>query len=230
MHQRTIIILSLITLHTMAQADLVITGYYDGEFTSDSTSRGMEFYATRDLTLGNYEIQTEWNGESDGVAEWYTTVTTWGTDGGLDSTDTLVAGSFLYLFDSLDAKNLFANEVGDPEYWTTHNNLKGNGNDAFRIVRENDSIVVDQLGDPSDTTLWEHEHDYLYRKDLTGPNSGTFDAGNWAISSGDAMSGANTVLRNFPAGTYIYNSIPESAGALLFLAFLLFMLKSKRAK
>ena len=216
-----IAIYSLI-LASSTSAQMVIAGYYDGRFPSDSTSRAIEFYVTESFVYNDYMLQVESNGASDTASEnWSNAVSSISNGNGIRHFETVNPG-FWFIFSDLTARNLFETQYSLTEVstgagvytngwqWSQHGGIAGTGNDAFRITRDSDSSVIDQMGDPTDTSDWLHTDDYMYRNNNVAANAGVFDASNWTVSSGafpTGASGSDALLNSaYPAGTY---AVPE---------------------
>ena len=62
-------VVSSLLLVSSASAQMLIAGYYDGRFPSDSTSRAIEFYVTESFVYNDYMLQQESNGAADAASE-----------------------------------------------------------------------------------------------------------------------------------------------------------------
>ena len=180
-------------LSGQASADFMITGYLDGE--AGGTARVMELYALNDIAdLNDFTIQRSANGGA-----WQNAVVNWD-----DFSGPVTTGSFFYVVSSAQDKTDLEVELGagsmDPS--ELNGGLSGNGNDAFRVVRDSDQAIIDTLGDPAQVTdpadfsaPWAHADGWLYRNDGTGPDGDTFALANWDVQAdGDDAA--------FPTGTF----------------------------
>lgn len=237
-------VVSTLLLVSSASAQMLIAGYYDGRFPSDSTSRAIEFHVSEGFVYNDYMLQIESNGAADTASEsWSNAVSTISSGNGIRNFQTVNPG-FWFIFSDSTARSLFETQYSLTEVstgagvytngwqWSQHGGISGTGNDAFRITRDSDSAVIDQMGDPT-TSDWHHTDDYIYRDNNIAANSGTFDVSNWTVSSGifpSGASGSDALLNSaYPAGTFV---VPEPStyallSSILVLTFV--MLKRRQA-
>ena len=239
-----LIALSSLLLASSASAQMLIAGYYDGRFPSDSTSRAIELHVSESFVYNDYMLQIESNGAADTASEsWSNAVSTINSGNGIRHSQTVNPG-FWFIFSDSTARNLFETQYSLTEVstgagvytngwqWSQHGGIAGTGNDAFRITRDSDSAVIDQMGDPT-TSDWIHTDDYIYRNNNVAANGGTFDVNNWTVTAGvfpSGASGSDAFLNSeYPAGTFV---VPEPSTYALFsgiLGLTFVMLKRRQA-
>ena len=223
-----LIAISSLLLASSVSAQMLIAGYYDGKFPSDSTSRAIELHVSESFVYNDYMLQIESNGAADTASEaWSNAVSNISNGNGIRNFQTVNPG-FWFIFSDSTARSLFETQYSLTEVstgagvytngwqWSQHGGISGTGDDAFRITRDSDSAVIDQMGDPT-TDDWHHTDDYIYRNNNIAANAGSFDVSNWTVSAGafpSGASGSDALLNSeYPAGTFI---VPEpSTYALL---------------
>ena len=214
-----LIAISSLLLASSVSAQMLIAGYYDGKFPSDSTSRAIELHVSESFVYNDYMLQIESNGAADTASEaWSNAVSNISNGNGIRNFQTVNPG-FWFIFSDSTARSLFETQYSLTEVstgagvytngwqWSQHSGITGTGNDAFRITRDSDSAVIDQLGDPTNTGPWNHQDDYIYRNNNIGANAGSFDVSNWTVSAGafpSGASGSDAFLNSeYPAGTFV---------------------------
>jgi hypothetical protein len=180
-----------------AQADLIITGVFDGPRTG-GTPKGVELYAVNDIAdLSAYGIGSANNGG--------------GTDGvEFVLSGSATAGQFLYVASEAPEFEAFFGFA--PTFTDGAANI--NGDDAIELFYApgltvgGAGAVIDLLGqiDVDGTgTGWDHLDGWAYRVDGTGPDGSTFEIANWTFSGVNGLEGGQTnatVTVPFPIGTY----------------------------
>lgn len=205
-----------------AQAQLIITGVYDGSF---SDPKGIEVYAasTGDYTGWEVEIQSNAN-------------TNWSS--GYTFGGSLTAGDFVYLTSTASTLTDWgwgiggANEKGEI---ISDSSFNQNGDDTFRII-DNTSTVIDMYGvDGTDGTGedWEYTDSFVYRNNGVTAST-TFDAGDWNIGDVNFLRSVDGGQEAFLTNTFgTYSSVVPEPSSYALLAGLLGLsfvaLKRRRA-
>ncbi|MEM9258656.1 MAG: hypothetical protein AAGA62_03355 [Bacteroidota bacterium] len=186
---RILLTLLIISLASFVSAqEIIITGLMDG--TAGGTPRAIEMYVSGTLTLDGLRLERSANSNNFPDAQ-------------LDLTGTYT-DAFIYVVNNQTA---FADAFGSTGNFgnvsVDQGLLSVNGNDAFRILRVADAVVIDQTGgEEADNDAVLYRDGYLYRNSSTGPDGG-WVAANWT-SELDVLDGlslaemGNTV----PFGTY----------------------------
>lgn len=208
--------LFVVSLSVHANADLLLTGVYDGPLTG-GLPKGVELFVTMDIPdLSVYGIGSANNGGgSDG--EEFTFPATGAS-----------AGDFIYVAsEATEFQNFFGFAPGH-----TSSAANINGDDAIELFKN--GSVVDIFGDiNTDGTgqSWDYVDGWAYRNNTTGPDGTTFLSGNWTYSGPDALAGETTnasAATPFPLGTYVAIPEPSSFAFLALIAIVLGGLRTKR--
>ncbi len=171
--------------------DLIITGVVDGPL-SGGCPKAVELYALADIAdLSEYGLGFANNG------------------GGTDnqeftfSTDSAVAGSFLYVAYEVTQFDAFFGF--DPDYTNTKANI--NGDDAIELFHN--GVVVDVFGDintDGSGQPWEYTDGWAYRVSGTATDGDTFQLAHWIFSGINALDdeeGNATAATPFPLASYV---------------------------
>ena len=177
-----------------ASAEVIITGIVDGTLPG-GTPKAIELYISGTENLSEYQLERAANSNNF-------------PDATLALTGTFT-DQFVYLVGStsLGADSEFVEVFGSAGDFSNIINggstVSGNGNDAFRIVRISDDLVIDQIGAEADSSNI-YQDSYMYRIDETGPDGG-FVSSNWNNFEQnnvlDNLSAAN-IGAIVPFGTY----------------------------
>jgi hypothetical protein len=186
-----------------AQADLIITGTYDGPL-SGGTPKGVELYVLNDIAdLSIFGVGSANNGG--------------GSDGQeFTLSGSASAGDFIYV---ASEDTGFTNFFGFAPTFTT-GAMSINGNDAIELFQS--GSVIDVFGDiDTDGTgePWDHLDGWAYRVSETTPDGSTFALSNWTFSGINAFDGETTNATSatpMPIGTFTPAAVPEPATAVLF--------------
>jgi len=191
----------LLTLPFVANAQLILTGVFDGPLTG-GTPKGVELYVLEDIAdLSAFGLGSANNGGgSDG--EEYTF-----------PAEAATAGSYLWVTGNEDEFLAF---FGFP---ATHivdgYAMSINGDDAIELFHN--GIVEDVFGDINvDGTgePWEHLDGWAYRVNDTGPDGDMFDIAGWTFSGINGLEGGTdnaTADVPMPLGTYINDTVSTNA-------------------
>jgi len=200
---------------SVASADLIITGVFDGNLTG-GLPKGVELYATTDITdITSYGFGSANNGG--------------GTDGaefkfGDVTSGSIAAGTFIYITSDIDAFSSFFG-VSENVYESGSANI--NGDDALEVFFSSDSFgsytVQSLYGDvdvDGNDANWDYTDSWVYLKSNTVSGS-TFDVASWSFGEFDDGSISTNALNSnpMPIGTYTFSAaaIPEpSTYALIF--------------
>lgn len=179
-----------------ANADLVITGVFDGPL-SGGTPKGVELYATSDIAdLSIYGITSANNGDpSPGSPEFALS-------------GSAVEGEYIYIASESSQFQSFFGFVPD----FTDPAVSINGDDAIELYK-NGAVhdVFGVVGTDGSGEAWEYADGWAYRSDNTGPDGTSFVIGNWSFSGVDALDGETTnggASTPFPVGSY--SSVPPA--------------------
>lgn len=184
---------------------LLISGVMDGTL-SGGTPKTVELFATEDIPdLGVFGLGAANNG------------------GGTDGVEFMLTGSaakgdFIYI--STESANFNAWFGFNPDLVDDSNtsSVAINGDDAVELfydttkVFSGNEIVVDTFGDiaiDGSGKDWEYLDGWVYRKDFTGPDSTSFNIGNWNFSGPNALDNESSnasASSPFPAGTFQYST------------------------
>ena len=183
---------------TTANGTALITGYIDSTC-SGADGRTVEIYVD-----GTVDFSTGWSLERQANGGGFTSsidITGFGS----------ITDDFVYVTN--DAATLDA-EFSINTNVIENGTISSNGDDAFQLVDDEDSII-DRLGEDGvdgTGTAWEHENTYLYRNDGSTPNNGSFDVSNWTVGALDLLSsegscnGANPFSDTVPFGSFSINA------------------------
>ena len=188
-----LLIAALAILPMAANAQLIITGLFDGPL-DGGLPKGVELVALSDIPdLSLYGFGSANNGG--------------GTDGEEYTfpADALMQGDVIYFSNDtvmFTAFFGFAPTYDDPGYASSIN-----GDDACEIFFN--GLVIDVFGDiymDGTGTPWDHLDGWAYRQDMTGPDGTVFDINNWFFSGANAWDGEltnDTAAVPMPIGTYM---------------------------
>ena len=183
---------------TTANGTALITGYIDSTC-SGADGRTVEIYVD-----GTVDFSTGWSLERQANGGGFTSsidITGFGS----------ITDDFVYVTN--DAATLDA-EFSINTNVIENGTISSNGDDAFQLVDDEDSII-DRLGEDGvdgTGTAWEHENTYLYRNDGSTPNNGSFDVSNWTVGALDLLSsegscnGGNPFSDTVPFGSFSVNA------------------------
>lgn len=198
---------ALCALGGAAQAQLVLTGIFDGPLTG-GLPKGVEFYATQNIPdLSLYQVVTYANGSG--------TATTPFTFSG-----SATAGEFLYFAytTGTTGTDAFAAFFGfAPDF--SGNAVNVNGDDVVAIRLASDSSIIDvtgPIGTDGTGEPWEYLDGWAYRNDGAAASS-TYNAADWTFSGIDQLEGGATnaaTTAPFPIGAYS-PVVPEPGSAML---------------
>jgi PEP-CTERM motif len=220
-HLLSTLSLALVFAAAQANANLVITGVFDGPL-DGGEPKVVELFALTDVPdLSLYNASSANNG------------------GGSDGPESTLSGSasagdFIYIVDDNSDSALgveFAEYFGFTPALLFDSNLGANGGAA--AINGDDAVelffdptgafagaqtVIDTFGEITHAGpgAWNYLDGWAYRNDFTGPDGSTFVIGNWTFSGVDAADGTTTNAGSnnpFPIGTY--QPIPEPATCLL---------------
>lgn len=194
--KKLLMILAIMAVASAANAQLVITGVFDGPLTG-GLPKFVELYACDDIAdLSIYGLGCANNGG--------------GTDGVefIFPADSVAGGTFIYCTDG-DGTS-FATYMGFASDYDAGQAAGTNGDDAIELflVDGADPVVVDVHGDinADGTGLpWDYLDGWSKRVTATGPDGSTFVIGNWIFSGPNATDGCttNTSCNSvFPVGGY----------------------------
>ena len=183
---------------TAANGTALITGYMDSTC-SGADGRTVEIYVD-----GTVDFSTGWSLERQANGGGFTSsidITGFGS----------ITDDFVYVTN--DAATLDA-EFSINTNVIENGTISSNGDDAFQLVDDEDSII-DRLGEDGvdgTGTAWEHENTYLYRNDGSTPNNGSFDVSNWTVGALDLLNsegscnGGNPFSDTVPFGSFSINA------------------------
>lgn len=197
--KKLLLLLAVMSLATVANAQLLITGIFDGPLTG-GLPKLVELYACDDIDdLSVYGIGSASNGG--------------GTDG-VEYTfpaDFIPAGTSIYV--SSEAGTSFQTYFGVAFSYNAGAAVSINGDDAIELFYTpvgGSPVVVDTFGDityPAGTgpsLLWNHLDGWAKRNTMTGPDGGLFILSSWTFSGMNATDGCTTnagCASVFPLGT-----------------------------
>jgi hypothetical protein len=197
--KKLLMILAIMALATAANAQLVITGVFDGPLPG-GVPKFVELYACSDIAdLSAYGLGCANNGG--------------GTDG-VEYTfpaDAVSAGTFIYCESiSSTTPTAFFDYFGFNATYDVGFAAGTNGDDAIELfdVSGAEPVVVDVMGDinvDGTGTDWDYLDGWAKRLTATGPDGSTFVIENWLFSGADATDGCltnDTCASVFPLGNY----------------------------
>ncbi|BFM12648.1 extracellular exonuclease ExeM [Simiduia litorea] len=171
----------LAALSLQTQADLVITGVFDGPLPG-GLPKGFELYT--DAYIADLSIYGAGSANNGG-----------GSDGQEMTFPAIEvgAGNYLYVtsYSSSYGSDGFTDYFGfTPTYLFNDSTANINGDDAIEIFK--DGLVIDQFGDinvDGTGTVWDHQDGWAYRNNGSAANHGAFDVNQWHFSGADAWDG-----------------------------------------
>ena len=182
----------LFTLPTGAQAQLVLTGGFDGPLTG-GLPKGIELCVLTNIAdLSNYGVGSANNGG--------------GTDGEEFTFPAVAATAGTFIYIASDSTSFF-NFFGFSADYTSGSMLI-NGDDAIEVFCGGN--VIDTFGDinvDGTGTGWDSLDGWFYRVGGTAPDGATFDINNWTFSGINNLEGGTTnatCTSPFPLGTYVH--------------------------
>ena len=188
--KKLIMILAIMAVASFANAQLILTGVYDGPLTG-GTPKGVELFACVDIPdLSVYGLGSANNGlGSDGEEFTF-------------PADAVTGGTFIYVAsEDVGFQNWFGFA---PDYTTLAMSI--NGDDAIELFVLGNvfdiygDINVDGNGEP-----WEYEDGWAKRNTQTGPDGSTFVLGNWTYSGPGALDNEtdnDSAVNGFPLYGY----------------------------
>ena len=187
--KKLLLILAIMALASVANAQLIITGVYDCPLPG-GLPKGVQLYACVDIPdLSVYGIGSASNGG--------------GTDGEEFTfpADPMTGGTFIYV--ATEAVE-FQNWFGFAPNYTT-NSMLINGDDAVELFLL--GAVFDTFGEITHTGpgAWDYLDGWAKRNTFTGPDGATFNVANWTFSGPNALDGEltnDTAATPFPLGNY----------------------------
>lgn len=192
-----------LALPTLASAQLVITGVFDGPL-DGGLPKGVELVALEDIAdLSQFGLGSANNGGgTDGEEFTFPAVS-------------VTAGTFLYLASEEAGFTSFFGFA--PDYVDSYA-AGTNGDDAFELFHNGQ--VVDVLGDINTDgtgTAWDYMDGWIYRVNNT-PDSPIFDETQWFTSGTNAWDGEldnATAAVPFPVASYTYDPSVATEGSSL---------------
>ena len=168
---------------------VVITSYVDAPCTG-AKPRTVEIYVNGTVDFTGWNLQRQSNGGG------YTSNIDISSFGSL--TDT-----FAYITNDSTGLNT---EFGINTNVIQNSGISSNGDDGFQLADGSDT-VIDRFGvDGEDASGkdWEHVDTYVYRKDGSTPNGGSFNVSNWIFGSQNLLDGTcGTTLGSLvPLGSF----------------------------
>lgn len=181
--KKLIMILAIMAIAASANAQLVITGVFDGPLTG-GLPKFVELYACDDIAdMSVYGLGCANNGGgSDGVEFTF-------------PADAIAGGTFIYC--EQGGTTSFADYFGFAADYDVGYAAGTNGDDAIELfdVSGVDPVVIDVHGDiDADGTGsdWDYLDGWAKRYTSTGPDGSTFIIGNWMHSGPNATDGCTT--------------------------------------
>ena len=170
-------------LSFVANADLLLTGIFDGDL-SGGLPKGVEIFVTDDVAdLSIYGLGAANNGG--------------GTDGEEFTFDSVSvsAGTYIYIITSLDGFNTWfgADVPADALVIDGVGAASINGDDAIELFR--DGSVIDVYGVPEvngDNEVWDYTDSWAYRISDTSANGGVFESADWTFAGRSAWDGESS--------------------------------------
>ena len=200
--KKLILILAIMALAASANAQLIITGVYDGPL-PQRTPRGCELFACDDITdLSIYGLgSANAGGGSDGEEFTFDAVA-------------VAGGTFLYVsFESSRFQTWFGFA---PDYTTAAMDLDGSA--ALELFQL--GSVFDTFGDinnPGAGTAWDYTDGWAKRLSGTGPDGSAFIIAGWSFSGPNALDGESTnatAATPFPLGNFFCDPVVPTEGTI----------------
>ncbi|NJN50171.1 MAG: lamin tail domain-containing protein [Polaribacter sp.] len=168
---------TLITYFGIFAQSVVITGYVDSPC-SGANGRTLELYVDGTVDFTDWTIVRQTNGGGFSPGSSTIQIGALGT----------VTNAFVYITNST---TILQSEFGITTNVISNGNINSNGDDGFQVINNN-AVVIDRFGvDGEDATGtdWDHEDTYVYRKDGSTANGGTFVSSNWIIGAKNLLDG-----------------------------------------
>lgn len=173
----------------VGNSQIVITGLMDGDL-SGGNPKVVELYINGTIDLSEYSL--------------------WRSSNGGDFTFEFdLSGTFTDRFVYLGGTSNGGQAQFEAVFGTSgvfsdvifNNDVNGNGDDGFQIVKKSDSSVIDQVW--TTDTNDSYKDSYMKRNNDTGPD-GAWVAGNWTLAGNGALDGTDAAnhATAFAAGTY----------------------------
>lgn len=182
---------------SLGKFPLIITGIVSNNI-NPQRLHVIELYVTNDITdLSNYAISTDNEHNGSNGPEFYLS-------------GTAAEGDFIYLTPNPDEFQDFFGFAPNFDLGTS-NVTSPFGNNAVELFYDdtnNTPLLLDSygnVGENGNSTAWEYNRSWVYRKTGTGPDGG-FEINNWRIPGPDILEGSDLTNTNvpvpFPTGTY----------------------------
>ena len=200
--KKLLLILAIMALAASANAQLVITGIYDGPLQGGGP-RGCELFACDaipDLSIYGLGSAND-GGGSDGEEFIF-------------DDDAVAGGTFIYVTN--DAVR-FQNWFGFAADYTT-GVMDIDGSDAVELFRL--GSVFDTFGDIDTNgsgTAWDYTDGWAKRLSGTGPDGSAFEIIGWSFSGPNALDGESsnaTASTPFPLGNFLCDPAVDTEGAI----------------
>ncbi|WP_196885504.1 choice-of-anchor I family protein [Aureivirga sp. CE67] len=202
MNKNYLLIIAIFLTAFISQAQTaVITSYMDSPCPSQD-GRVVEIYVNGTVDFAGWNLQRQSNGDG------------YNSNINLSNLGT-ITDAFAYITN--DAATI-TSEFGISTNVLENGNISSNGDDAFQIVDNNDT-VIDRFGEDGvdgTGTAWEHVDTYYKRNNNVAPNYGNFDVTNWTFGElgllvGTGLcNGGEAYSNTFSLATYSYTP-PVSA-------------------
>lgn len=198
---------ALFAVPTLANAQLMITGVFDGPLTG-GLPKGVELVALEDIAdLSAFGIGSANNGGGTDGEEY-----TFPADA-VSQGDVIIVSSDTDMFVSFFG---FAPTYDDPGYAVSIN-----GDDAVELFHN--GVVIDTFGEldvDGTGTPWDHLDGWAYRVNGALPTGATFVLSDWIFSGVDGLEGGltnDTCAVPYPLGTFTteYNGVVANEAATL---------------
>ncbi|AQS94205.1 hypothetical protein BXQ17_09085 [Polaribacter sp. BM10] len=172
----------------------LITGYVDAPC-SGAKPRTVEIYVSGTIDFTGWTLAKQTNGA--------------GFEAGSSNLSLIdisslgvVKDDFVYVTN--DAAGL-SSEFNITSNFLVSGSINSNGDDAFQLLNNSDT-VIDRFGEDKvdgTSTAWEHEDTYAYRKDGETPNAGAFDASNWVFGAQNFLDNKGLCKSDNALSTYV---------------------------
>lgn len=181
---------------SLGKYPLIITGIVAN---NPQSLHVIELYVTRDVAdLSNYAISVDNQNDGSDGPEFYLS-------------GAAAAGDFIYIAQYPDKFQEFFGFAPNFDLGGS-NNTSPFGNNAVELFYDdtntNTPLLLDSygnVGENGNSTAWEYNRSWVYRKTGTGPDGG-FEINNWRIPGPDILEGSDLTNTNvpvpFPTGTY----------------------------